>query len=108
MRQYGGSKLHAETHIETEFGFHPSVILDGNFEPFGLMAVEASPVSLGGLCELEDHGQRGPVREAALAPHSAVTHRCERALDDVGRAQMLPVFSREVRRTPAALKQRRH
>ncbi len=61
-----------------------------------VVTVEAPPAFLGGLGEFEDHGYRGFVREAALAPHSAVTHRCERALDDVCCAQMLPMFGWEV------------
>ena len=60
------------------------------------MTVEASPAFLGRLGKLEDHGQRGLVREASLAAHGAMTNRREYALDDVGRAQMLPMLGREV------------
>ena len=61
-----------------------------------VMAVETAPASLGGFGELEDHRQRGLVRETSLRAHGAVTHGRERALDDVRRAQMLPVFGGEV------------
>ena len=60
------------------------------------MAIEATPASLSRLGELEDHGERSLVRETSLGAHGAVTHRGERAFDDVRRAQMFPVFSREV------------
>src|SRR5262245_14245224 len=61
-----------------------------------VVTIEATPAFLGGLGELEDHGQRGLVRKASLRAHGAVTHGCERAFDDVGRAQMLPVLGRKV------------
>ena len=61
-----------------------------------VVAIEATPAFLGGLGELEDHGERGLVRETSLGAHGAVAHRRERAFDDVGRAQMLPVLGREV------------
>jgi hypothetical protein len=59
-----------ELHSKTEFG-HGCDCLD--------------TVPLGGLGVLEDHGQRGLVRETALAAHSAVKIRRKRAFDDVGR-----------------------
>jgi hypothetical protein len=49
-----------------------------------------------GTGELEDHGQHGPVGEAPFRSHGAATDGRERAFDDVDRAQMLPVFGREV------------
>ena len=61
-----------------------------------VVAVEATPAVLGGLGELEDHGERGLVRKTSLGAHRAVAHRCERAFDRVGRAQMLPVLGGEV------------
>ena len=61
-----------------------------------VVAIEATPAFLGGLGELEDHGERGVVRETSLGAHCAVAHRRERAFDDVGCAQMLPVLGREV------------
>jgi hypothetical protein len=47
---------------------------------------EASPAFLGGLDHLEDHRQRGLVRQAAaLRSHRFVPHRRERALGSVVR-----------------------
>src|SRR5262249_34997461 len=70
--------------------------LDSVSEPFNhhdfrrlVVTVEMAPASLGGLRELEDHGQRSLVRETPLRAYGAVTHCCERAFDDVGREQML-------------------
>ena len=54
-----------------------------------VVTVETVPASLGGLRELEDHGQRSLVRETPLRAYGAVTHGCERAFDDVGREQKL-------------------
>src|SRR6266481_5740482 len=61
-----------------------------------VVTVETAPASLSGLCKLEDHDQRGLVRETSLRAHGAVTHGRERAFDDVGRAQMLPMLGGEV------------
>ena len=61
-----------------------------------VVAVEAAPTPLGGFGEFEDHGERGFVGETSLGSHRAVADRCERAFDDVGRAQMLPVLGGEV------------
>ena len=61
-----------------------------------VVTVETAPAFLGGLRELKDHRERGLVRETPLGAHSAVTHGRERAFDDVGRAQMLPVLGREI------------
>jgi hypothetical protein len=60
------------------------------------MAVEPAPALFGRFGELEDHGEGGLVRQAALGAHSSVTHCGKRAFDDAGRAQMLPVFGRKV------------
>jgi hypothetical protein len=60
------------------------------------VTVETAPVSLSGLRKLEDHGERDLVGETSLRAHGAVTHGGERAFDDIGRAQMLPVLGREV------------
>src|SRR5437764_15458371 len=57
-----------------------------------VVAIEATPAFLSGLGELEDHGERCLVRETSLGAHRAVAHRRERAFDDVGRAQMLPML----------------
>ena len=61
-----------------------------------VVTIEATPASLSGLGEFENHSERSLVRETSLGAHGAVAHRRERAFDDVGRAQMLPVLGREV------------
>src|SRR5207302_376367 len=61
-----------------------------------VVAIEATPAFLGGFGKLEDHGERGLVGETSLGAHGAVAHGCKRTFDDVGRAQMLPVFGGEV------------
>jgi hypothetical protein len=43
-----------------------------------VVAIEATPTSFGSLCELEDHGERGLVRETSFGAHGAVAHRGER------------------------------
>ena len=48
-----------------------------------LVAIEPSPAPLGGLGQLEDHGERGLVRQAALSAHGAVADGREGALDRV-------------------------
>jgi len=48
-----------------------------------VVAVEASPSFLRGFDKLEDHGERGAVRQAALRPDRAVARGCERAFDGV-------------------------
>ena len=60
------------------------------------VAIEPTPTFLGGLGEFEDHGERGPVRETSFGAHRAVADCRERAFDDVGRAQMLPMLGGEV------------
>lgn len=61
-----------------------------------VVAVEAALALLGRLGELEDHGERGLVREAALRSDRAMAHGRKRALDGVGGAQVLPMLGREV------------
>src|SRR5262249_40674934 len=61
-----------------------------------VVTIEATPAFLGGLGELEDHGERGLVLKTSLRAHGAVTHGGERGFDDVGRAQMFPVLGGEV------------
>ena len=51
-----------------------------------VVTIETAPASLSGFGELEDHGQRGLVRETSLRAHGTVTHGCKRAFDDVRRA----------------------
>ena len=46
---------------------------------------------LGGLGELECHGERGLVREASLGAHGAVTHGRERAFDELVTGMRIPV-----------------
>src|ERR1700731_301992 len=61
-----------------------------------VIAIETPPAFFGGLSELEDHRQRGLVRETSLGSHGPVAHRRARAFDDIGCTQMLPVFGRKV------------
>jgi len=61
-----------------------------------VVAVEASPSFLRGFDKLEDHGERGAVRQAALRPDRAVARGCERAFDGVRGPQVLPVLGGEV------------
>ena len=42
-----------------------------------VVAIEATPVFLGGLGQLEDHGERGLVREASFGAHCSVADRRE-------------------------------
>ena len=48
-----------------------------------VVAIEATPAFLGGLGELEDHGERSLVRKASLGAHRAVAYRRERAMSEV-------------------------
>ena len=61
------------------------------------MAVEPAPAFLSALDQLEDHGERGLVREAALRADRPMAHRREGALDRVRGPQVLPMLGREVR-----------
>ena len=61
-----------------------------------LEAVEQPPSLGGGLHELEDHRQARGAAAAALGPSMPQPDRGERALDGVGRSQVLPVLGREV------------
>ena len=61
-----------------------------------VVTAQTIPTFLGGLCELEDHGKRGLVREASLRSGRSMADGGERALDRVGRAQVLPVLGGEV------------
>ena len=58
--------------------------------------VEAAPAFLGGLGELEDHGERGFVGQASLRSHGSMAHGGERAFDGIAGSQVLPVLGREV------------
>src|SRR4030088_2102491 len=42
-----------------------------------VVAIEATPVFLGGLGQLEDHGERGLVRETSSGAHCSVADRRE-------------------------------
>ena len=48
-----------------------------------VMPIEPSPAFLGGLGQLEDQGEGGLVRQAALGAHRAVADRRERAFNRV-------------------------
>ena len=61
-----------------------------------LGAVEQPPALGGGLHQFEDHRQAGRTAAAPLGPAMPQSHRSERALDGVGRSQMLPVLGGEV------------
>jgi hypothetical protein len=61
-----------------------------------VVAIKAVPAFFGGLGKFEDHGEGSLVRETSLGAHRAVADRSERAFDDVGRSQMLPVLGREI------------
>jgi hypothetical protein len=72
-----------------------------NFTPrisFGnwLLPSRRRQLFLGGFNELEDHRERGSVRQAALRSDRAVAHGCERAFDGIHGPQVLPVFGGEV------------
>jgi hypothetical protein len=49
-----------------------------------IVATEPAPASLRGFDQLEHHGERGFVGQAALRSDGPVPHRRERALDRVG------------------------
>ncbi len=66
------------------------------------MTVEAAPAFLRALDQLEDHGERGLVRQAALRADRTVAHRCKRALDRVRGAQGASSARRGNRRMRAA------
>jgi Transposase len=59
------------------------------------LSPQQRPAPLGGLSEFEDHGERGLVGETSLGVHRVVADSRERAFDDVGRSQMLPVLGGE-------------
>jgi hypothetical protein len=86
--------LAIDVHLTTSI---PSV----NFTPrmtFGnwLWPSRRRQLFFSGLSKLEDHRQRGLIRETSLGSHGAVAHPRERAFDDIGRTQMLPEFGRKV------------
>src|SRR6266704_372529 len=47
-----------------------------------VVTIETTPAFLGGLGELEDHGERGLVREASLRANGTMAHGRERAFDE--------------------------
>src|SRR5262245_39398259 len=87
----GGSSLSLRCDLDSVGELHSK----DNFRQ-QVVTVETAPALFGGLGELEDHGQRGLVREAALGAHGAMTNRRECAFNNVRRAQMLPVLGREI------------
>jgi hypothetical protein len=81
--------------------------LDGDLDAVGelytldqlrqlVVASEPMPVFLRGVGQLEDHGERGLVREAAFRSDGPMPHGREGAFDRVGRSQVLPVLGGEV------------
>ena len=54
--------------------------------------VDGAPAGLGGLDQLEGHGQAGRAGAGPLGDPGAVAHGGERGLDRVGRAQVDPVL----------------
>src|SRR5688500_8281032 len=60
------------------------------------MSLETAPALLGSLRQLEDHGERGLVGEAALRPGGSMPDGGKRALDWIGGAQVLPMLGGEV------------
>jgi hypothetical protein len=58
--------------------------------------VHRSPAGLGGLDQLEGHGQAGGPRAWPLGDLGAMPHGGEGAFDGVGRAQVDPVLGREI------------
>lgn len=68
--------------------------LDDVVEELG--AVEQPPSFGRGLHQLVDHREAGQATPVALGPSMPPSHRSERALDGIGRPQVLPVFGREV------------
>ena len=79
----------------------------GDFDPVGepdtlnelgqlVVAIEPPPAFLRRIDELEHHGERRLVRQAALRADRAVPHGGEGALDRVRGPQVFPVFGREV------------
>ena len=61
-----------------------------------VVAVKATPGLLRAFDQLEDHGERGPVREASLRADRPVSDGREGAFDRIRRTQVLPMFGREV------------
>ena len=61
-----------------------------------VVTIETAPAFFSGLGKLEDHGERCLVGKTSVGTHRAVADRRERAFDEIGRAQMLPVLGREV------------
>jgi hypothetical protein len=60
-----------------------------------VVASEPMPAFPRGVGQLEDRGERGLVREAALRSDRPVAHSREGAFDRVGRAQALPMLGGE-------------
>jgi hypothetical protein len=59
-----------------------------------VIAIETTPAFFGGLSELEDHRQRGLVRETSLGSHGPVAHRRERGFGLLTRADLPPLRAR--------------
>ena len=61
-----------------------------------VVAIEPAPTFLRRIDQLEHHGERRLIREAALRPDRAVPHGGEGALDRVRGPQVFPVFGRKI------------
>jgi hypothetical protein len=59
-------------------------------------SLEQPPTFLGGLHQLEDHGETRLSRAISFGATMQQPHCGKRALDGVGRAQVTPVLGREV------------
>ena len=79
----------------------------GDFDPVGepdtlnelgqlVVAIEPAPAFLRRIDELEHHGERRFIRQAALRADRAVPHGGKGALDRVRGPQVFPVFGREI------------
>ena len=63
-----------------------------------VLTIETASAFFRGLGQFEDHGERCLVGKTSVGTHRAVADRRERAFDDIGRAQMLPVLGNRRRR----------
>ena len=61
-----------------------------------VVTIETASAFSRGLGQFEDHRECCLVVKTSLGTHRAVADRRERAFDEIGRAQMLPVLGREV------------
>ena len=96
IRQHiAASRLHGEGLRSDDLDSVGELYTEDDFRQL-VVTIETTPAFLGSLGELEDHGERGLVRETSLRANGTMAHGRERAFDDVGRAQMLPVLGGEL------------